>query len=153
MALTWEAPLTCWGHFSPQTPTCTHSSDLVKITLAYEWTKSSCHTTSSMTSKTPETLLSPKLWCSIVQTLEGWTGMRLFMSQTHQSTHSCRHNTWFQVAISTTLGTRCWVSVVLGWTPHPDTWQAMLPWPCRHTGRFWRCSLLLWLTLWIQECC
>lgn len=25
----------------------------------------------------------------------------------------------FQAAISTMPGTQCWVSVVLGWTPHP----------------------------------
>ena len=31
-----------------------------------------------------------------------------------------------QAAISTMLGTQCWVSVVLGWTPHPDTWPAVL---------------------------
>lgn len=29
------------------------------------------------------------------------------------------------------LGTQCWVSVVLGWTPHPDTWQATVCCPDR----------------------
>lgn len=73
----------------------------------------------------------------------------------------CRHNTTqhtantrqFPAAMSTMLGTRCGVSVVSGWTPHPDTWQTVLSRLCRNTAGFWRCSRLLWLTLWIQECC
>lgn len=42
----------------------------------------------------------------------------------------------FQAAIPTMPGTQCWVSVVLGWTPHPDTWQTMLSRLCRNTGEF-----------------
>lgn len=56
------------------------------------------------------------------------------MSQTQQSHTRAADITGehmrFHAAISTMLGTQCWVSVALGWTPRPDTWHT----DTRHTG-------------------
>lgn len=132
-----------------------HIFKLVKITLAYEWVKP---VTRPLTwrGKTPENPQSPILWSVLSWLWRAELGSDSLCPR-HTSPHSTADITskhmGFQAAIPTMLGTQCWVSVVLGWTPHPDTWQTMLSWLYRNTGGFWRCSLLLWLTLWIQECC
>lgn len=140
MALTWEAPLTCWGHFSfTNTNTCTALTYWRCTGIGVsEWVSETWPTRHGKTLENP---LSPELW-SVLSWLWGpEVGSDSWCSR-HTSPHATADITsehmGFQAAISTMLGTQCWVSVVLGWTPHPDTWQAMLSGPYRCMGGFFK---------------
>lgn len=135
MAWTWEASITHWGHFSF---TNIHISNLVKLTLAYDRAKPVTWP-QTWHGKTPENPWSPQMWSVL-----SWLWRAELGSDSLCPRHTSPHWTaditskhmGFQAAIPTMPGTQCWVSVVLGWTPHPDTWQTMLSWLCRNTGGF-----------------
>lgn len=121
------------GHFHVfQTPT-----------YVQPWTTWKC-AQSPLTHSSPGT----EPWSAFLWLWRSETGSGRSAADTTQGKH-----TEFPAAMSTMLGTWWGVSVVSGWTPHPDTWQTVLSRLCRNRAGFWRCSRLLWLTLWIQECC